>query len=319
MPAGPKVSGEAGTRKNLEHAMKIRNILVATDFSPIANNAFHTALRIGRATGAKITLAHVVPSQVVIHAGLPVGIRSEVARISEAMRAKDRRRLEKLVAVARKAGVPADGAIHEGDPPEELLRIVEETKPDAIVIGTHGRGGAAHLLLGSVAEKVVRQANCPVLVVKKKPPHRGPVLAALDDSPMAVTVAGAAAAIAKRLRLRLQVVHAIPGTETMPEPFMVGLGMSTWREIAEIGRRRAADEVGRALAKAKVKLAPKDVRIREGRPQDVIVDAVRKAKPALLVTGTHGRRGLSRVLLGSVSEAVVRHAGAPVLVVRPRT
>jgi len=299
--------------------MRIRSILVATDFSPIAGNALDTAVRIARATGAKVTLAHVVPSQVVIHAGLPVGIRSEVVRLSREMLARDRRRLERLITAARKAGVRADGAMHEGDPPDELLRIVEETKPDAIVIGTHGRGGAAHLLLGSVAEKVVRLAKCPVLVVKKKKaPRRGPVLVALDDSPMAAAVAAAASAIAKRLRARLQIVHAIPGTETMPEPFMAGLGMRAWREIAAIGRRRAAEEIGRTLARAKVKVAPKDVWIREGRPQDVIVDAARRARPMLLVAGTHGRRGLSRVFLGSVAEAIVRHAQAPVLVVGPR-
>lgn len=298
--------------------MRIRNILVATDFSPIAGNAFDTAVRIARATGAKVTLAHVVPSQVVIHAGLPVGIRSEVVRMSQQMLARDRRRLERLVGAARKAGVRADGEMHEGDPPDELLRIVDETKPDAIMIGTHGRGGAAHLLLGSVAEKIVRLANCPVLVVKKKAPRKGPVLVAVDDSPMAARVAGAAAAIAERLGARLLVVHAIPGTETMPEPFMAGLGMRTWREIAEISRRRAAEEVGRVLRKAKAKAAPKDVWIREGRPQDVVVDAVRKVRPMLVVAGTHGRRGLSRVFLGSVAEAIVRHVDAPVLVVRPR-
>jgi nucleotide-binding universal stress UspA family protein len=298
--------------------MRIRNILVATDFSPIAGNAFDTAVRIARATGAKVTLAHVVPSQVVIHAGLPVGIRSEVVRMSQQMLARDRRRLERLVGAARKAGVRADGEMHEGDPPDELLRIVDETKPDAIMIGTHGRGGAAHLLLGSVAEKIVRLANCPVLVVKKKARRKGPVLVAVDDSPMAARVAGAAAAIAERLGARLQVVHAIPGTETMPEPFMAGLGMRTWREIAEISRRRAAEEVGRVLRKAKAKVGPKDVWIREGRPQDVVVDAVRKVRPMLVVAGTHGRRGLSRVFLGSVAEAIVRHADAPVLVVRPR-
>ncbi len=298
--------------------MKIRNILVATDFSPIARNAFDTALRIARATGARMTLAHVVPSQVVIHAGLPVGIRSEVVRMSRALLEKDRRRLEKLVAAARRARVRAGGAMHEGDPSGELLRIVAATKPDVIVIGTHGRGGAAHLLLGSVAEKVVRVATCPVLVVKKKPPPRGSVLAALDASPMAPAVAAAGAAIAKRLRVRLQVVHAIPGTETLPEPFMAGLGTRAWRQIAAIGRRRAAEEIGRVLAKARVRLASRDVWIREGRPQDVIVEAARKAKPGLVVVGTHGRRGLARVFLGSVAEAVARHAAAPVLVVRPR-
>ena len=85
-----------------------------------------------------------------------------------------------------------------------------------------------------------------------------------------------------------------------------------------IGRRRAAEEIGRTLARAKVKVAPKDVWIREGRPQDVIVDAARRVRPMLLVAGTHGRRGLSRVFLGSVAEAIVRHAQAPVLVVGPR-
>jgi nucleotide-binding universal stress UspA family protein len=101
------------------------------------------------------------------------------------------------------------------------------------VTGSHGRGGAAHLLLGSVAEKVLRTAPCPVLVVKKgKLRDRGPVLVALDDSPMAPAVAKAAAGVAGSLDAKLVAVHAIRETHIYEDVYGPAIG-GVYREIAD--------------------------------------------------------------------------------------
>jgi nucleotide-binding universal stress UspA family protein len=299
--------------------MKLGNIVVATDLSPIAKNACEVGLAIARAARARLTLVYVIPPQVVVHAGLPIGIRSEVEGLDRKAREADRRRLEALAAKARRGGVRASAVMQEGDPVAELLRIARNARPDLLVIGTHGRGGAAHLLLGSVAEKVVRSAPCAVLAVKKgKLRRRGPVLIALDDSGMAPRVAAAGAAIARALRARPLVVHALPGAEIPPDYLLPSIGADMMRRLTAIGRSRALDQVRGTLRAAKVRVAPKDVLVADGRPQDVIVSAAAKHRPAVTVVGIHGRTGLSRILLGSVAESVVRRAPSPVLVVRPK-
>lgn len=297
--------------------MKISSILVATDFSPIARNAFDVALAIARASGARMTLAHVLPPQVVVHAGLPIGISSEVERLEHKAREADRRRLEALAARARRAGVRAQPEMREGDAASQLLRAARDVHADLVVIGTHGRGNAAHLLLGSVAEKVVRSATSPVLVVKKgKPRRRGPVLIALDESDMALRVATAGTAIARNLRAKTRVVHALPFAGITPETLASAIGAPMMRRLAALGHSRALASLTRTLRRAKAKTLRKDILIVEGRPQDVIVAAAAKCRPILTVVGTHGRKGLSRIFLGSVAESVVRRAPSAVLVVR---
>jgi nucleotide-binding universal stress UspA family protein len=297
--------------------MQLRTIFVATDFSPVSRNAFDAALALARAARARVVVVHVVAFPVPIRAGVPVGILQEIARASDRLRAGDERRLEKLVARARGAGLAARGVLDEGDPAERLMRIIAKERPDVIVTGTHGRGGAAHLLLGSVAERIVREAPCSVMVVRRRGRKGGPVLAALDSSPAAVGVASSAAWIAERMRARLLAVHAMPAA-VIPDPVAGGLVTPVYRRVAAIGRRQVAKELLEKLRKGRVPIDQRALIVKEGRPQDAILETVRKLRPALTVTGTHARRGLARILLGSVAEAVVRRAGLPVLVIRAR-
>ena len=143
--------------------MHIRHILVPTDFSASSNRAFETALDMARDSGARVTLFHVhhVPATVFPDVILPLApeIQRDLEHSVDLILAEwcDR---------ARAAGVDADMLTVFGATPNEICAAAEELDTDLIVIGTHGRGGISHALLGSVAEKVVRKAPCPVLTVR---------------------------------------------------------------------------------------------------------------------------------------------------------
>jgi nucleotide-binding universal stress UspA family protein len=143
--------------------MHIRHILVPTDFSDGSRRALETALDLAHDTGARVTLLHVhhVPASVFPDVILPM--TPELMRDVE--RSVDHV-LEHLVEEARQHGVEADFHTVFGTTHLEICKSAEDVGADLIVIGTHGRSGLSHVLLGSVAEKVVRKAPCPVLTVR---------------------------------------------------------------------------------------------------------------------------------------------------------
>ena len=148
----------------------IRQILVPTDFSDGSAAATEQALGLARAFGATVTLFHAynVPSYVfpdgsTFIAGPDVAVRIE-REVADALASAAR-------AAERQSAVPVLTRSAIGAPFEEILRASNEF--DLVVMGTHGRTGVRHLLLGSVAEKVVRHASCPVLTVRV-PEHRRP-------------------------------------------------------------------------------------------------------------------------------------------------
>jgi universal stress protein A len=141
---------------------RIRRILVATDFSDVAGGALQTAVGMARAFDAGIELLHVSaliallppPAEVLPFATI---IPDHSRRIQESLSDE-----AKLV---REAGVPCDTRTMEGAPHTEIIRRAQEMGADLIVMGTHGHGGLAHAVLGSVVERVLHRARCPVLVV----------------------------------------------------------------------------------------------------------------------------------------------------------
>jgi universal stress protein A len=137
--------------------LRIATILHPTDFSALSEHAFHLGCSLARDHGGRVIVLHVaelplfVPGNAMIHPP-PGGIQEAIADRLRAIQAPD--------------GVAIVHRLEDGDPVAEILRVAEETKCDMIVMGTHGRTGLAHLLMGSVAEQVVRKAKCTVLVVK---------------------------------------------------------------------------------------------------------------------------------------------------------
>jgi nucleotide-binding universal stress UspA family protein len=138
--------------------LPIRTVFYPTDFSEQAEPAFEFACALARDYGARMVIAHVSPPliQVVGDGGFVNYPAGNVDTLME--RLKTVRPADSRLSVEYK--------LVEGDAADEITRMAQEAKADVIVMGTHGRGGLSRLLLGSVAESVMRLSTCPVLTVK---------------------------------------------------------------------------------------------------------------------------------------------------------
>lgn len=141
-------------------------ILHPTDFSECAEQARAQAIRLARALGAEIILFHVAVETPLYAEGMLAA--GTVQKVYDAQRKWAEEALEARAAETRAAGVPARWKLTAGVPFDAIVQGAEEEGADMIVMGTHGRRGLEGLLLGSVANKVVRLAGCPVLTVREK-------------------------------------------------------------------------------------------------------------------------------------------------------
>ncbi|MBL8792304.1 MAG: universal stress protein [Planctomycetia bacterium] len=136
--------------------LQLHAILHPTDFSSRAEFAFRLACSLAQDHGARLVLLHVMPTAFVYgEVGVAVGPESYRDTV-----------LEQLHRLHAPAGVEVEYRLEEGDPADTIVRTAEEAGCDLIVLGTHGRRGLTRLLMGSVAEQVVRRAPCPVLTAK---------------------------------------------------------------------------------------------------------------------------------------------------------
>jgi nucleotide-binding universal stress UspA family protein len=137
--------------------LNIQTILHPTDYSERSDYAFRIACSLARDYQAKLVLLHVALRSVTIEGEAAIAPRSEEYFQGE---------LDKLERVSVPVGVRVERFVREGDPGGEILRAAQFTNADLIVMGTHGRTGLSRLLMGSVAEQVLRKAPCPVLTVR---------------------------------------------------------------------------------------------------------------------------------------------------------
>jgi nucleotide-binding universal stress UspA family protein len=162
--------------------LALRTILHPTDFSDYSAYAFRLACALARDYGARIVVLHVATPPVVVY--------GEGVLPPEPEGYKERLREQLHQVVSQDPKVPVEHRLVEGDAATEILRLAGETKCDLIVMGTHGRTGLGRLLMGSVAEQVVRKAPCPVLTVKT--PQRLPSSGEEAAPAMAETAAAGA-------------------------------------------------------------------------------------------------------------------------------
>ncbi len=139
--------------------LQIKAILHPTDFSECASYAFGLACSLARDHGARLIVVHVAGPE---HADLYKGV-SVVQQLEEHARELEEK-LRQLKPGRFKLAI--ERRMEKGIPAEQILRVAQETSCDLIVMGTHGRTGLGRLLMGSVAEEVLRKARCPVLTVK---------------------------------------------------------------------------------------------------------------------------------------------------------
>jgi nucleotide-binding universal stress UspA family protein len=145
---------------------RIRRILYASDFSSASRRAFDTALTMAESLNATLTIVYVlapfltVPDQYIDPATLD--------QLDRQARQWSTQQLDRLATRARKAGVKVSVVLRDGDPVDQIVHTSRATKSDLIVVGTHGRRGLPKFFLGSVAERVVSTASCPVVTVRGK-------------------------------------------------------------------------------------------------------------------------------------------------------
>lgn len=143
--------------------MPVHHILVPTDFSAYADQALEYAMALAQALQARLTLLHVFHPSPLSVGEMPPAVLSNAL---QEMETTAHQRMQATLARVHHAGLQADSAIIEGMPLQTILDTAQTRGADLIIMGTHGRTGLTHVLMGSVAEKVVRLAPCPVLVTR---------------------------------------------------------------------------------------------------------------------------------------------------------
>jgi nucleotide-binding universal stress UspA family protein len=296
---------------------ELNTLLVATDFSASARVALDRAIELASPSGAKIILVHVIVPEPIPVGGpavlvVPQGMADRLREASE-------RALEQLAGQVREQGIQVETILESGAGAPGILDSAQISQADLIVIGTRGNSGFKHLLLGSVAEAVVRDAAAPVLTVH---PEDTRSLADIRHVLMPTDFSDDARYALQRLtaclpglarNARLTLVHAYQ----VPAVFMplAGLApempvlMEDARELAHAALDPLADELRAAGREV-------DIVGREGNPANVISELTQSDDVDLVVMGTRGLSKFKQVLLGSTAERVVQHAGCPVLTVR---
>ncbi len=294
----------------------IRHVLCPTDFSPYSESSLRYAILLAKWFGADLTCLFVLADPLAPVQGY--AFRQFPPGGGPAAKEKLRERLELFAAPARAAGLPARTVIAEGEVPDSILKEARLFPGSLVVLGTHGHGGFENLVLGSVTEKVLRKASCPVMTIPREPersPARaipfGKILCAIDFSPSSV------AAFETALDLvppsgAVTAVHVFRELPVADAPEMVHFNVPEYRRLIEKERR----EQLKALVETKGKGRPVEIRLLAGKPWRRIVHLAHEIEADLVVLGVQGRTAADLLLFGSTAHHVVREAPCPVLTVR---
>ena len=298
-----------------------RRILVAIDDSPTSTQALRTALQVARLRGGSVRIVNVLEHPAAL-GGYPYGAYGKHFLERARTRAAD------LLAEARHdangADIDAETHLLDGDGRRLGETVADEAQAwqaDLVVVGSHGRRGISRAVLGSGAEEVLRLASVPVLVVhegraarttSQENPMFKRILVPVDGSGTSTKALVAALQLARESGGRVPRGHSLDELVFMSDDRygsdLLGVACEQAHKVLE-----AAMDVAKAAG------VPVDARLLES-PGQRLGDAVAEEASAwdadLIVLGTHGRRGLGRVVLGSGAEQVIRCAPVPVLAIR---
>ncbi len=295
-----------------------KKILVPTDFSSCAQRAEDYAAYLAKASGAELALLSVAEFVPGMDLDYPVN-----KMYVEALQKEARVALEQAERRLGALGLTVERHQEIGVPSHWISQKAREIKADAIVMGTHGRTGLQHVLLGSTAERTMRMAPCPVLTVRVadegaaataaragSAPAFRQILVPVDFSDCSLEAVEYAAVLAAQFSAAVTVLHVL-------EPVTYGLDFTLLPIGGQEKNRKQVEtrmaEVAEALRQKKVQASSKVI---GGLPIDGILQTAVTLHGDLIVMGTHGRRGVSHLLLGSVVEGVMRRAPCPVLGVK---
>ncbi len=264
-------------------------ILVATDGSDDCAGAIRTGIALARSRGARLIGLSIAVDNPEYSTLVPNLQEVADARAREALKSFIDEAGERAEVTTRRASNPAEG----------IVNAAGELSADLIVIAESDKSDLTRMMLGDTTTKVIGRAACPVLVVPRSA-HlwNKRILLATDGSPHSEAAAELAGHFARQAGLPVSVVSVVTSSHND-------------------ARRK---EAGRAVAAAVERLSGMGLQaeglVEEGRPDEAIVKAAESAGADLIVVGSHGRTGLTKILLGSVAERVIGHAVCPVLVIK---
>jgi len=294
--------------------LTLRTVLCPTDFSDVSARAETYAAALARHYDASLHLLHVDPPMPVM---APYGEIPVDARMFEEQREVAEAELVKAGERARAGGLTVETTMKGGHPAREILALADRAQADMLVIGTHGRGGVEHLLLGSVAEKIMRKAACPVLVVPPGAPGDSDALFSRILCPI-----DGSAASAHALTYALSLAQETDGHVTLlyvvePVPAAGEFGALDVEEYRRAGEEHARQVLRDAVPDDVRTWCRLDERVATGKPSERILDAATTERADVIVMGVRGRGAIDLLAFGSTTNEVIRRAGCPVLAVHP--
>lgn len=293
----------------------LKTLLVPHDGSDLADRVLPYVAGLARRAGGRVVL---------VRATAPGGFPTFPSE--EAHRAAIRLDQEGLDAVAEKLrddGLAVEAHVEADDPARAILAAAERHGADLIALSTHGRSGLGRWVYGSVADRVLRHADVPVLLI---PPDRGGgwtaatgeatcrILVPLDGSDLGRAALGPAVELARVFDADIVLVQAVE-----PVPLVQGGVHGIYVTPDDLDREQSA--AARYLVGVAEELRSTGVRVRTraeiGSPIRVIAALAGEEEVLAIALATHGRGGLERFFLGSVSTGLVARSGVPLLLVRP--
>ena len=296
---------------------KIERILVPLDFSPASMEALDYAVWLAKQFRAAIHLVHIYPpdeaSSVPGGGHLLFETVEAIERLNEELTGIHRKHVPTIR--------PENCHIRGGRPHEQIVAVAREINADLVALSTRGHSGLKHLLLGSTAERVVRNAPCPVLVTRKRKQKSKAnsktfairtILVPTDFSQCSLAGTEYAAFLAKNLHATLRLFHAMYPYTNYVFVDRAGVRLSG---LAEAVQETAGQEMNALKQMEFLRGLQLETEILPGPAVDEICAAASQPEVDLIITSTHGRTGFQHAIIGSVAEHVVRYAGRPVLVV----
>ena len=291
--------------------ISLSTILVAHDFSTHSDAALRLAVELARATKARLHLLHCC--------GIPLGgvlpyDPSIPADVWNSLRDAAVERLEAVRAGVAAQGVLVDAEVSTMFPVEAIRAAAEKLGAGLVVLGTRGLTGLKHVALGSVAERTVRLAPCPVLAVKEGDSGALPrrILVATDFSEPGNHARDVGVALARQLGAEVLLAHAFDAP--LVPTTLYGAPIPT--DLIAVTRSAARQKLDASVSELRAKGVTVSGHLLEAPAAPALARAAAELGAGLVVVGTHGYTGMRHVLLGSVAERTLRLAPCPVLTVK---
>jgi nucleotide-binding universal stress UspA family protein len=301
--------------------IEIRRILCPVDFSDHSRRALDHAIAIARWYESTVTVLHVFSTAPVAAFG-PGPVVFEPIVLTTVDRDQLLADAKAFAQTESAPGITIEAVVREGNTAGEILEQADSMKAELLVIGTHGRSGFERLLLGSVAEKVLRKAGCPVMTVPRRLPDAVPagpvlykrILCPVDFSESSLHALKYAISMAQEADGQLTILHVV-AHEFEYEPdiaYDTGMRIGDFlKKREEVLRRRLQEAVADAPAFCSVESL-----MTKGKPWREVLRVAAERQSYLIVMGVQGRGAADLLFFGSTTQHLVREASCPVLTLR---